>query len=41
MYMFIPLLLRTIPKHSILIPFLFLDDGNGFRIVQNGSRQKT
>jgi len=24
-----------------LIPFLFLDDGKGFRIVQNGSRQKT
>jgi len=23
------------------IPFLFLDDGKGFRIVQNGSRQKT
>jgi len=22
-------------------PFLFLDDGKGFRIVQNGSRQKT
>jgi len=25
----------------VLIPFLFLDDGKGFRIVQNGSRQKT
>jgi len=24
-----------------VIPFLFLDDGKGFRIVQNGSRQKT
>jgi len=24
-----------------LIPILFLDDGKGFRIVQNGSRQKT
>jgi len=23
------------------IPFVFLDDGKGFRIVQNGSRQKT
>jgi len=23
-----------------LTPFLFLDDGKGFRIVQNGSRQE-
>gem|GEM_PF-3018205 len=27
-------------KKSFLIPFLFLDDGKGFRIVQNGSRQE-
>jgi len=27
-------------KHYI-IPILFLDDGKGFRIVQNVSRQKT
>jgi len=25
---------------SQIIPFLFLDDGKGFRIVQNGSRQE-
>jgi len=31
---------RRSEKRSV-IPFLFLDDGKGFRIVQNGSRQKT
>ena len=49
---FLELILNTLGIYSLgiclvailnyaVIPFLFLDDGKGFRIVQNGSRQKT
>ena len=36
----LPLLFILIGSVDGIIAFLFLDDGKGFRIVQNGSRQE-